>query len=241
MTAHANDVFAPLDRDHMLKRLAGGNETEVYWTDDRQYVVKLKHELGGDLREAVEWARTMRAMAEHYSICLGEQHTIPNYYLVARDGDGQAHALVIQPYVAGAQPLDAIDYRALSAAQRSALALQLSEIIRRVYAFYRATGGMPDLYGRSSSSSAERKRMKSLAMLPRRLWSFLVQRNLLRSHNLMLAQSPAIRVILVDYDPVRQNKIYKLIYFAVRRILLVRDLILISCLRSGWYIPQGKV
>ena len=47
MTLHADDVFAPLDDDHVLQRLAGGNETEVYKTDDQRYVVKVKHDLGG--------------------------------------------------------------------------------------------------------------------------------------------------------------------------------------------------
>jgi len=233
MPAYANDVFAPLDRDHVLERLAGGNETEVYWTDDRRYVVKLKDELGGDVCEAVAWARAMRAVAEHYTLCLGTRHTIPNYYVVARDGDGQAHALVLQPFVEGAQPLDTIDYRALSTTQRAEIAIQLGEIVRRAHAFYRATGSMPDLYGRSSGSSAERKRMRALGTLPGRLWSFLVQRNLLRSHNLVLSMAPECRIVLVDYDPVRQGRLYRLVYFAVRRVLLLRDLALLAWMRSG--------
>ena len=42
MITYADQVFAPLDRDLALERIAGGNETEVYRTDDQRYVVKLK-------------------------------------------------------------------------------------------------------------------------------------------------------------------------------------------------------
>ena len=47
MTIYADQVFAPLDRDLALERIAGGNETEVYRTDDQRYVVKLKSDHGG--------------------------------------------------------------------------------------------------------------------------------------------------------------------------------------------------
>ena len=46
MTAYADQLFASLDRDLELERIAGGNETEVYRTDDRRHVVKLKNDLG---------------------------------------------------------------------------------------------------------------------------------------------------------------------------------------------------
>ena len=36
-------LFASLDADAHLARIGGGNETEVYCTDDRRYVVKVKH------------------------------------------------------------------------------------------------------------------------------------------------------------------------------------------------------
>ena len=88
MTLHADDVFAPLDDDHVLQRLAGGNETEVYKTDDQRYVVKVKHDLGGARDEAVRQARWMRDTAERYTACLGERYTIPTYFIVARGSDG---------------------------------------------------------------------------------------------------------------------------------------------------------
>lgn len=233
MTLHVDDVFAPLDHDHILERLAGGNETEVYWTDDRRYVVKLKYDLGGSRSQALQWARWMRAVADRYTACLGERHTIPNYFILARGSDGRIYPLTIQPFLPNARPLDALDYRALTPEQRTTIALQLSEILRRAHAFYRATGSMPDLYGRSASSSDERKRMKALTQLPQRLWSFLVERTVLRSHNLMLVHNSEPRIVLIDYDPVRRGRFYRLIYFAVRRILLLRDLAALAWLRRG--------
>lgn len=231
MTLHVDDVFAPLDHDHVLERLAGGNETEVYWTDDRRYVVKLKYDLGGDLSHALHWARWMRDVADHYTDCLGERHTIPNYFIVARGSDGRIYPLTIQPFLPNAQPLDALDYRTLTPEQRTTIALHLSEILRRAHAFYRTTGSMPDLYGRSASSSDERERMKALDRLPQRLWSFLVERTLLRSHNLMLVHNSEPRIVLIDYDPVRRGRLYRLVYFAVRRMLLLRDLAALAWLR----------
>lgn len=231
MTLHVDDVFAPLDHDHVLERLAGGNETEVYWTDDRRYVVKLKYDLGGSLNQALQWARQMRAVADRYTACLGERHTIPNYFIVARGSDGRIYPLTIQPFLPNAQPLDALDYRALTPEQRTMIALQLTELLRRAHAFYRATGSMPDLYGRSAGSSDERRRMKALDRLPQRLWSFLVERTVLRSHNLMLVHNSEPRIVLIDYDPVRRGRFYRLIYFAVRRVLLLRDLAALARLR----------
>ena len=234
MTLHADDVFAPLDDDHVLQRLAGGNETEVYKTDDHRHVVKVKHDLGGARDAAIRQARWMRDTAERYTACLGERDTIPNYFIVARGSDGQAHPLTIQPLLSDACPLDAVDYRALLPAQRALIAAQLSEILRRAHAFYRATGSMPDLYGQSARSSDERRSRKSITRLPQRLWSFLVERTLLRSHNLVLIRDPEYRIVLIDYDAVRRGRLYRLTYFAVRRLLLLRDLAVLAWLRLGW-------
>lgn len=175
MTLHVDDVFAPLDHDHVLERLAGGNETEVYWTDDRRYVVKLKYDLGGSLNQALQWARQMRAVADRYTACLGERHTIPNCFIVARGSD-------------------------------------------------------------------ERRRMKALDRLPQRLWSFLVERTVLRSHNLMRVHNSEPRIVLIDYDPVRRGRFSRLIYFAVRRVLLLRDLAALARLRlSAGIDRKGKL
>lgn len=233
MTLHVDDVFAPLDHDHGLERLAGGNETEVYWTDDRRYVVKLKYDLGGSLDLALAWARWMRHVADRYTHCLGKRYTIPNAFIIARSSDGRVYPLVIQPFLPNARPLDTLDYRTLTPEQCRGLVLQLSEILYRAHAFYRGTGSMPDLYGRSASSNDERERMRAIERLPQRLWSFLIKRTLLRSHNLMLLQEPEMRIVLIDYDPVRKGRLYRAIYFAVRRLLLLRDLVvLVWLLRS---------
>lgn len=239
MITYVDEVFAPIDRDLELARIAGGNETEVYRTDDHQYVVKLKSELGGTRAGALAHARSMRAAADRYAECLGQRHTIASHYLVSRDSAGQVQVLVLQPYLHEAQTLFGLDYGALEPAERAAIATELREIIRRSLGFYRSTGSMPDLYGRSSASAAARAHDKTLARLPHRLWSFLVRRNLLRSHNLMLVGGVDPRVVLVDYDFVRRGWLYRLIYFAVRWMLFWRDHMLIMLMRRGGLVP-GK-
>ncbi len=223
MVIHADAVFAPLDRDHQLERFAGGNETEVYRTDDGRYVVKLKSHLGGPLEEATAMAQAMRTAAEQFAACLGPAHSIPSYYVVSRDSTGHAQVIVVQPYVADAAPLYDIDLAALKSDQRERIARQLREIIRRALLFYRQTGSMPDLYGRVSTSSVERAKLNTPAMLPYRIWSFLVKRNLLRSHNLLLTAEPELRVVLVDYDTVRRSRLYRFVYYLVRWFLFWRD------------------
>ena len=237
MFTYADQVFAPLDRDLELERIAGGNETEVYRTDDHRYVVKLKSDLGDTARDAVIRAQAARAAAERFVACLGCEHTIPNYYIVARDSAGRVQTLAIQPFLTGARPLFDLSYRELSGAERAGVASQLREIIRRALSFYRDTGSMPDLYGRSSTSAAARVRTNKPWMLPLRLWSFLVERNLLRSHNLMLTAAPDRRVVLVDYDVVRRGRLYQQIYFAVRWMLFWRDHMLILLMLRGVKVP----
>jgi hypothetical protein len=239
MTIYTDQVFAPVDLDHQLERIAGGNETEVYRTDDGQYVVKVKHELGGTPAEALASARTMRAAAELFAACLGPEHSVPSYYVVARDDDGQAQVLVIQPFVGGARPLYDVDYEALDSGERAQVASRLREIIRRSLRFFRATGSMPDLYGRTSTSAAERARLNAPRMLPWRLWSFLVKRNLLRSHNLLLTEAPERRVVLIDYDFVRRGRLYRAVYYAVRWLLFWRDHALIQLMRRGGRVPKA--
>src|SRR5262249_21540118 len=148
--------------------------------------------------------------------------------------------LVIQPFLQGARPLHDLDYAKLSEEERASVATQLREIIRRALDFYRTNGSMPDLYGRTSSSSAERARLNGLLMLPWRLWSFVVERNLLRSHNLMLTDGPDRRVVLVDYDIVRHGWLYRRLYYAVRWLLFWRDHALILLMRYGLPGEQGS-
>jgi uncharacterized protein YegP (UPF0339 family) len=221
MRTYRDEVFAPIDYDHILERVGGGNETEVYRSDDGRYVAKLKAEDGHTLAESLIRAQEMRAAAEQFVDCLGPEHSLPSYYLLARDSRGYVQVLVIQPFLYGARPLAHTDYQALCPEERATLARNLTRIISRATGLYRSYGVMPDLYGRSSQSTDERRRLNGAHMLPWRLWGFLVRRTILRSHNLMLADNG--RLILVDYDTVRQGPLYRAIYFLVRLLLFVRD------------------
>ncbi|HEY0738099.1 MAG TPA: hypothetical protein VGD69_24495 [Herpetosiphonaceae bacterium] len=238
-TLYSDEVFAPVDRDLYLERIAGGNETEVYITDDRRYVVKLKCELGGDLSAALDNARAMRAAAEQFAGCIGEEHSIPSYYLIARDSRDRVQVLVIQPFVAHAHPLFQVDYATLNEGERTHVAEQLRTIIKRSLSFYDDTRTMPDVYGRTSTSAEERTQLRSPWKLPERLWSFLVQRNLLRSHNLLLTNPPECRVVLIDYDFVRQSRLYRWVYYSVRRSLFWRDRALIWWMERGAKVPRA--
>lgn len=233
MTAYADSVFAPIDADLALERVAGGNETEVYRSDDGRFVAKLKAELGGTREEALAEARAMRVAADAFAACLGPRYSIPSDYVLARDSAGRVQILVLQPYLRHARALCALDYNALSPDERRDLAAALREIIARAEAMHWATGAMPDLYGRTSSSSAERKRNRSPRQIPRRLWSFLVERTLLHSHNLMRTDDPAQPVVLVDYDAVRRSALYRAVYYLVRRALFWRDRVAIRVMLGG--------
>ena len=238
-TLYTNQVFAPVDRDLYLERIAGGNETEVYRTDDQRYVVKLKCELGGTLDAAIDSAKAMRAAAEQFMACIGQEHSIPSYYLIACDSDSRVQVLVIQPFVAHAHPLCNVDYTTLSADERNHVAAQLRALIKRALNFYANTRSMPDLYGRTSTSAAERKRLRSPWRIPERLWSFVARRNLLRSQNLLLTNAPECRIVLVDYDFVRRGSFYRRVYYTVRQVLFWRDQGLIWRMQWGAKVPQA--
>lgn len=227
---HTDQLFAPIDADHVLERVAGGNETEVYRSDDGRYAVKVKNELGAGLVEALADAQFMRAAAERFGRCLGERHSIPSYYALARDNAGRVQVLTIQPFLHHARQLSTINYRRMSRAERRALRAELDDVIARAIGHYRRTGEMPDLYGRTSASSAERRANRSLRRLPQRMWSFLIERNLLRSHNLMWTGGADGRVVLIDYDFVRRDRLYRMVYFLVRYLLFWRDRAVIAAL-----------
>lgn len=236
---HADTLFAPVDTDLHLERIAGGNETEVYCTDDRRFVVKVKSTAGQPLPEALAAAQTMRAEAEAFARAIGPEHSLPTYYLIAQNSRGQVQPVALQPYLRQARPLNDVDYSGLTPEERQWLARQLRQMIRRSLAFYRQTGQMPDLYGRTSRSQAERARLNRASRLPWRLWSFVVRRNLLRSHNLLLSTDPKPRLILVDYDPVRRSKLYRFLYYRARRALFWRDYVLIWLMEEWGYVPKA--
>jgi hypothetical protein len=242
-TLHYDQIFAPLDNDLHLERIGGGNETEVYRTDDRRYVVKVKNSQARSLAEALVEATALRKAARRFATVMGPRHSIPNSFLIAANSQGHPQLLAIQPYYGAAQPLFAVDYRQLSGTERRHLARQLLHIMRRSVATYGRRGWMPDLYGRTSASRAEREQLNRWYRLPWRLWSFLFKRNLLRAHNLMLTTAhpntyPGLlkrRVILVDYDPVTRGRLYQLVYYTIRLWLFWRDLLLIGIMvLTGW-------
>ncbi|MEZ4712076.1 MAG: hypothetical protein R3A44_33120 [Caldilineaceae bacterium] len=227
-----DQVFAPLDADLHLERIAGGNETEVFCTDDRRYVVKVKSAREGLLADALAEAQLMRAAAAKFAADIGPQHEAPNHFILSRDSAGHVHPIAIQPYFHHARALFDLDYQQLTKGERYHIARQLLHIIGRALIAYFKTGQMPDLYGRSSPSKRERERLNKWYMFPRRLWSFLVQRNLLRSHNLMWIGAPEKRIILVDYDPMKHGRLYQWVYYQVRLLLFIRDIILIQLMLS---------
>ena len=149
-----------------------------------------------------------------------------SFYVVSRDAAGQIQVLVVQPFLQHAQPLYTLRYTRLDAQERDAIARQLNYIIERTLVFYRRTRFMPDLYGLTSAGADERRALGSIAMFPRLVWDFLVKRNLLQSHNLLLTTEH--QVVLVDYDLVRWPWVVRRVYFAIRRLLHWRDQLLIK-------------
>ncbi|MCB0184231.1 MAG: hypothetical protein KDE31_08205 [Caldilineaceae bacterium] len=238
-TLHYDPIFASIDIDLHLERVGGGNETEVYCTDDRSYVVKVKSEQAGSVAEMLAQARLLRRAARRFATVVGPAHSIPNYFLIARNQHGEAQLLVLQPFHETATPLFHIDYTQFSFTQRLAIASKLLDIIRRSLIAYGKRGWMPDLYGRSSRNPAERERLNRWYMFPWRLWSFLIQRNLLRANNLMLTAPPSAHIILVDYDPVTRSKLYQRIYYAIRAFLFVREFILIGIMVATGWVPRA--
>ena len=233
MKLHKNSLFACLDADLHLERIAGGNESEVYLTDDARFVVKLKNEPYPTAAEALREAQMLRTAAQKFADIVGTDHSIPNHFLISGNDTHHAYVIIVQPYLNRSQPLFYIDYATLPPDLRKEVANQLLTIIRRSLHSYWQTGVIPDVYGRSAASEEERIYRNSPLQLPARLWSFLIRRTLLRAHNLLLTPENQIR--LVDYDPVRQPDIYKRIYYALRAILFFRDLFFIWLMRqTGW-------
>jgi hypothetical protein len=222
ITPGSDPVFAVLVHSSAMERIAGGSETDVYRSEDDHYVVKVKRELGGTLDHSLMWARTMRAVAEEFIAYLGPDHSLANYYVIAQDEIGRVQVLVIQPLL-HAQPLSDVDYRAMSAAERTHIALQLRDLIRRALTCWRETGHLPDLHGTRSVSAADRKRINTIALAPRRIWQFFVDEHVLRSNNLLLTDEPDHCIVLVDYDLLRWRPVPRRTYLALRWLLFWRD------------------
>lgn len=233
LTFHKNLLFACLDIDLHLERIAGGNESEVYRTDDGRFVVKLKNDPYPTAEAALLEAQQLQAAAQEFADIIGSEYSIPSHFVIAGNDSNHAYIIIIQSYLKESSPLFYIDYASLCPDQRRRIADQLQTIIRRSLSSYWHTGIIPDIYGRSAASAAERAHRNSPSQLPARLWSFLVRRTLLRAHNLLFTPEQQIR--LIDYDPVRQSDFYKRIYYATRAILFFRDLFFIWLMKhTGW-------
>ncbi len=233
MNVHKNLLFACLDIDLHLERIAGGNESEVYLTDDARFVVKLKNEPHLTPAAALSEAKKLRATAQNFANIVGAEYSVPSHFVIASDDTSHAYIIIIQPYLKENVPLFYIDYTALSPDLRQLIATQLQTIIYRSIASYWQTGIIPDIYGLSAASPAERDHRQSLPQLPARLWSFLIRRTLLRAHNLLLTPEQQIR--LIDYDPVRRSALYKRLYYTARFTLFFRDLFFIWVMKhTGW-------
>lgn len=232
-TIHKSVIFACVDADLHLERIAGGNESEVYRTDDARFVVKLKNEPHTTPESAHREAIELRSAAKKYANIIGLERSIPCHFLVAGDDTGHSYVVIVQPYLGNSRPLFYVNYAELSVQQRKLIANELDTIIWRSIDSFRQTGIIPDIYGRSAASPEERIRRNSLPQLPARLWSFLVRRTLLRAHNLLFTSEEKIQ--LIDYDPVRRSTLYKRIYYASRVILFARDLFFIWLMKhTGW-------
>ena len=230
---HKNLLFACLDVDLHLERIAGGNESEVYRTDDASFVVKLKNEPYPTSTAALLETQELRAAAENFVNIIGSEHSVSSHFLIASSDTHYAYIIIVQPYLQESTPLFYIDYATLTRTQRQLVATQLQTIIRRSLSSYWHTGLIPDIYGLSAASPAERAQHNSLSRLPARLWSFLIRRTLLRAHNLVLTSEQQIR--LIDYDPVRRSALYKRVYYTARATLFFRDLFFIWLMKhTGW-------
>jgi hypothetical protein len=209
-----------LQRTQPLTYLSGGSQTDVYLSVDRRFVLKLKR-VAGRADAAQARAVQLNQFAHTLYTHLGPDHSLRIWFVVTNDDAGSPLIVGIQPFLAGAQPLDAINISALPATDRAALLARLHTIITRSLACYRATGRVADLYGYGRKAGAEARRWD-----PRRLlsegWRLISQRPLLTAHNLML--TPDGRVVLVDYDLICHSRALCHLIYAARVLLLLRDL-----------------
>lgn len=201
------------------ERIGGGYETDVYRSGDGRFVLKLKRAAAGPIA-ALALARRLDVVARTFQRFLGPRHSLPSDYVVVPAGDGRAYVLGVQPFLAGAHPLDTVDLAALSAGARVALARQLWEITEGALACYGATGCLPDLYGLGPHLS-DRVRRRDHSWMLTEGWSLVAGSPLLNAHNLMLC--PQGHVVLVDYDPLCTRSAACGLIYGARALLLLRD------------------
>lgn len=217
-------VVGAIRAHHDLQRISGGSETDVYRTQDGHYVIKVKPLAASSVQEACAEIATMQAAAISFATYLGTEHSIDTHFALSEDHEEQLYAVAIQRYLDNASPLATIDYGALNGQQRTQVEWQLLFLLRQSLHCYHETGHMPDLYGTFSRNIAERRRMNTPFMWPRRVWLFFTQR-LWSAHNLMMMNGNAPRIVLVDYDQVRWRGLWGKLYYAVCYLLFWRDLL----------------
>ncbi|MBI1298237.1 hypothetical protein GC175_25165 [bacterium] len=213
-----------------LRRIAGGSETDVYAVNQNALLVKVKWvDRYATPAQALAAAEEERAIVAEFVQYLGLDHVIPSQFIISQDEDGWSRVIEVQPFLEDAVALDTVDFDALSAVDRREILGQLRGLVKNAIRCYEETSHIPDLYGTYSTSTTERLELNHPMQWPRRLWNFVVEHRLTRSHNLMLVQTPTPRVVLVDTDPVRwkgwQGKVY---YWVVRWVLFQRDRILLK-------------
>ncbi|MCB0115861.1 MAG: hypothetical protein KDD84_17290 [Caldilineaceae bacterium] len=218
-----------------LRRIAGGSETDVYTVDANSteqalHLVKVKWaDRYATLEEAMAAAEEERAIVRDFVRFLGVDRVIPNQYVISQDEDGRHRVLEVQPYLADAVALDSVDFDTLGAADRREILGQLRRLVKDSIRCYEETGHIPDLYGTYSTSTSERLHLNHPVQWPRRLWDFLVEHRITRSHNLMLVRRPKLQIVLVDTDPVRwKGWLGQVYYWIVRRLLFERDRFLLK-------------
>lgn len=222
-------IYDFLEGRTKLKRIGGGSETDVYLSEDRQFVIKVKGETPQSGQDAINLATVQRDVAELFVAYLGADHSIPTYSFVARDKTGQVKTVAVQPYLGNALALADINYETLDPRIWAHIDRQLLLILRSALRCYKRTGQMPDLYGTFSRTKAERLQMNRWLKWPQRVWYFFTQR-LWQAHNLMLIREDELRVVLVDYDYVRWSGLWGRLYYAVCWLLFWRELLLLA----GW-------
>ncbi|NTV65700.1 MAG: hypothetical protein HGA65_19505 [Oscillochloris sp.] len=156
-----------------LTYLSGGSQTDVYCTADRRYVLKLKS-VERRTGRAQQRAAQLKQLADAVYAHFGPEHSLRTWFLVLADAMGQPLVVGVQPFLAGARPLDAIAIDGLTLDSQTMLLAQLHTIIARSLACYRRTGRVADLYGYGRKAGAEARRWELRRLLAEG-WRLLAQ------------------------------------------------------------------
>jgi hypothetical protein len=212
-------ALAPLRLASPVERIGGGYETDVFQSGDGLLAIKLKHGSGSTTMMHTR-AAYLAHVAAIFQSYLGAQHSLPSFYLVAADDQGQRRIISVQPLLKYAHVLHDLDIMALPAPMRKNITNQLVEIATRALHCYAATGYLPDLYGVSTGDSAQARR-SALPWIIRELWRLLTDQPLLKANNLLLTADQ--RLVLVDYDPLSHPWLNSRLLNWARALLLKRD------------------